>query len=92
MPLFSTKDIFFGFVKGFFAIWQLWLFLGFLALIKFAYMIWDKNRLAKSGINEIDHMDGLTFEKYLQVLFVKLGYRVERTQYIGDYGADLVAS
>lgn len=55
-------------------------------------MLWEKNRLAKSGINEIDHMDGLTFEKYLEVLFEKLSYRVERTQYLGDYGADLVTS
>jgi Predicted endonuclease distantly related to archaeal Holliday junction resolvase and Mrr-like restriction enzymes len=92
MPIVSTKDIFFGFVKGFLAIWQLWLFLGVLALIKFAYMLWDKNRLAKSGINEIDQMDGLTFEKYLEALFEKLGYRVERTQYVGDYGADLVTT
>lgn len=72
--------------------WQLWLFLGALALLKLAYKLWEKNRLAKSGINEIDHMDGLTFEKYLEALFEKLGYRVERTQYVGDYGADLVTS
>ncbi|HHV16370.1 MAG TPA: restriction endonuclease [Gelria sp.] len=47
-------------------------------------------RLARSGINDIDKMDGKTFEKYLEVLFNKLGYRVERTRYVGDYGADLV--
>jgi restriction system protein len=92
MPLFSIKDVFPAFVKRFLALWQVWLFLAALALIKFAYMLWDKNRLAKSGINEIDQMDGLTFEKYLEALFEKLGYRVERTQYVGDYGADLVTS
>ncbi len=37
-------------------------------------------------------MSGKTFEKYLEVLFEKLGYRVERTRYIGDYGADLVTA
>jgi restriction system protein len=37
-------------------------------------------------------MSGKTFEKYLEVLFEKLGYRVERTRYVGDYGADLVTS
>lgn len=37
-------------------------------------------------------MDGKTFEKYLEVLFEKLEYRVERTKYIGDYGADLVTT
>ena len=47
-------------------------------------------RLSQSGINDIDKMDGKTFEKYLEVLFKKLGYRVERTRYVGDYGADLV--
>jgi restriction system protein len=48
--------------------------------------------LAKSGIADIDKMDGKTFEKYLKVFFEKLGYKVERTKYIGDYGADLVAT
>ncbi len=50
---------------------------------------YEKQRLAKSGIDDIDQMSGKTFEKYLEVLFEKLGYRVERTPYIGDYGADL---
>lgn len=92
MPLFSTKDIFFALVKGMLALWQMWLILGVMALIKLAYILWEKNRLSKSGIAEIDHMDGITFEKYLEALFEKLGYRVERTQYVGDYGADLITS
>ena len=49
-----------------------------------------KKRLAASGIAEIDRMDGLEFEQYLEVLFGKLGYKVERTRYVGDYGADLI--
>lgn len=53
---------------------------------------YEKQRLAKSGIADIDQMSGKTFEKYLEVLFEKLGYRVERTRYIGDYGADLVTA
>ena len=92
MPLFSTKDIFFALVKGMLALWQMWLILGVMALIKLAYILWEKNRLSKSGIAEIGHMDGITFEKYLEALFEKLGYRVERTQYVGDYGADLITS
>lgn len=36
-------------------------------------------------------MDGLAFEQYLEVLFGNLGYKVERTRYVGDYGADLIA-
>ena len=92
MPIFSTKDIFFAFVKGMLALWQMWLILGVMALLKLAYILWEKNRLSKSGIGDIDHMDGITFEKYLEALFDKLGYRVERTQYVRDYGADLITS
>jgi restriction system protein len=49
-------------------------------------------RLHRSGINEIDEMLGLDFERYLEWLFRQLGYSVERTAYQGDYGADLVVS
>lgn len=47
-------------------------------------------RLSKSTIWEIDHMSGEDFEKYLEILFKKKGYQVERTAYVGDYGVDLV--
>jgi len=90
MPPTFNKDIIFALVKGFLAQWQLWLFFGVIVLIKFARILWEENRLSKSGICEIDTMDGLTFEKYLEVLFERLGYKVERTQYTGDYGADLI--
>jgi len=46
--------------------------------------------LAEAGIDQIDHMDGLGFEQYLEVLYKRLGYRVQRTPYAGDWGADLV--
>jgi restriction system protein len=59
-------------------------------LIKLIFLWNEKKRLARSGVNEIDQMNGKTFEKYLEVLFKKLGYQVERTRYVGDYGADLV--
>lgn len=49
-----------------------------------------KKRLAASGIADIDTMDGKALEQYLEVLFSKLGYKVERTRYVGDYGADLI--
>lgn len=54
----------------------------------FAYQ--RKKGLAASGIADIDTMDGKAFEQYLEVLFSKLGYKVERTRYVGDYGADLI--
>lgn len=72
--------------------WPLWAIMIALALGKLAFQLWEKQKLAKSGIADIDQMSGKTFEKYLEVLFEKLGYRVERTRYIGDYGADLVTT
>ncbi|MDF2627060.1 MAG: hypothetical protein K0R39_891 [Symbiobacteriaceae bacterium] len=35
-------------------------------------------------------MTGLEFEKYLEILFNRLGYQVERTRYVGDQGGDLI--
>jgi HJR/Mrr/RecB family endonuclease len=32
------------------------------------------NRMSKSGIRDIDQMDGFQFEVYLEALFKKLGY------------------
>lgn len=49
-------------------------------------------RLKKSGIAEIDKMEGVQFEKYLGHLFRSQGYKAEVTQAAGDYGADLVLS
>ena len=37
-------------------------------------------------------MDGKTFERYLGLLFEKLGYTVERVGHVGDFGADLILS
>jgi restriction system protein len=49
-------------------------------------------RLARSGIGEIDRMDGRTFEERLAVLFRQLGYKVDLVGRTGDFGADLVVS
>lgn len=64
--------------------------MGLCLCIKRFLVLREKWELSKSGIDQIDRMSGQAFEKYLEVLFEKLGYRVERTRYIGDYGADLV--
>lgn len=71
-------------------LWPLWLLLGIIVLIKYALYLLEKQKLSRSGISEVDKMDGRTFEKYLECLFEGLGYKVERTRYIGDYGGDLV--
>jgi len=79
-----------AFLKGILELWYIWLILGLFLLAKIIFYLLEKQKLAKSGIADIDSMDGKRFEKYLEVLFERLGYRVVRTRYIGDYGADLV--
>lgn len=54
------------------------------------FALLEKRRLSKSGIEEIDKMSGYAFEKYLEALFERLGYRVERTGRVGDFGSDLI--
>lgn len=49
----------------------------------------------KSNISYIDHMSGRDFEKYLEQLFIRLGYSVNRVgtswyDHRGDFGADLI--
>jgi len=75
-------------------LWPLWLLLGMLivspAALRLGFSWYERRRLARSGIWEIDRMDGLTFERFLEGLFQGLGFRVERTRFRGDYGADLL--
>ncbi|POR28629.1 restriction endonuclease [Paenibacillus polymyxa] len=47
-------------------------------------------RLKRSGITQIDKMDGVQFEHYLGHLFRFQGYKAEVTQATGDFGADLI--
>ncbi|MGG3662981.1 restriction endonuclease [Bacillus gobiensis] len=49
-----------------------------------------EDRLKRSDIKEIDHMDGVQFEYYLAALFKHIGYKVKTTKASFDYGADLV--
>lgn len=49
-----------------------------------------ERRLSRSGIDEIDAMGGVVFERRLAHLFSSLGYRVEQTRALGDFGADLI--
>jgi restriction system protein len=51
-----------------------------------------QQKLKKSGILEVDKMNGKVFEEYLQVLLRNKGYKVNLTSVTGDYGADLVLS
>jgi restriction system protein len=49
-------------------------------------------RLKKSGMSDIDKMEGTQFENYLVHLFRAQGYDAKVTQPIGDFGADLIIS
>lgn len=79
-----------GLVHAFLEFWPLWLLIIAVALAKLVWRGYQLHRLSKSGIAEIDRMDGGTFEIFLSTLFRRLGYHVEVTRLRGDYGADLV--
>ena len=79
-------------VRTLLGMWYLWLLLGGIALARLLLWLNEQRTLARSGIAEIDAMDGHTFEQRLGVLFRGLGYGVEQTRYRGDFGADLVVS
>jgi restriction system protein len=81
-----------AFLTGLAQMWYVWLILGLVLIGKLVFYLLEQQKLMKSGVADIDKMDGKTFEKYLKVLFEKLGYNVERTRYIRDYGADLVTT
>jgi len=68
--------------------------IGIAAVFLIMYLINEARvtRLRRSGIAEIDKMDGIQFEKYLEQLFRLQGYKANATQAQGDYGADLVIS
>jgi len=73
-------------------LWPLW---GLLFVIWLAIELQrqqQRRRLARSGISEVDEMDGRTFEVFLSTVFERLGYDVQVTKYRGDYGADLVVA
>jgi restriction system protein len=74
-------------------LWWLWLLVGLVLAAKAARFLWEDRRLRRSGIREIDVMDGRTFERRLGVLFRGLGYRVEATGSAGgDFGCDLLVT
>lgn len=77
-------------VEALLVLWPLWLLIGLVGAGKLAFELYRLRRLAKSGISEIDAMDGRMFEQFLGTLFRRFGYQVETTRYQSDYGADLV--
>ena len=82
----ATKGLF----SGLLAEWQLWGAIVSLVIVIGALRLYRMRRLARSGIAQVDKMDGRTFEEFLVTVFRRLGYRAELTPYTGDFGADLV--
>jgi restriction system protein len=70
--------------------WPVLIVLVVLAIASTAVQIYGSLRLSRAGIHAIDAMNGETFERRLERLFLSLGYGVERTPYRGDFGADLI--
>lgn len=94
-PVLSPGTLFVALLQGFpmllRTVWPFLLLAGAVFFLReILPAILERRRLAAAGIGDIDQMDGLTFEKYLSVLFARRGYAVERTPYVGDWGADLV--
>ncbi len=72
------------------ALWPVWTFCVFILAARIVWRIYQIALLSRSGIHDIDRMDGRTFEHYLRAVFARQGYQVELTRYVGDYGADLI--
>jgi restriction system protein len=80
-----------------------WIFtvvlLGILALIAWPLIRWwrrlqsrraYRQMLRAANMGVIDGLPGAAFEEVLGLLFEDLGYRVQQTKAVGDFGADLV--
>jgi restriction system protein len=90
----STPNLLAPLLKGFlqvtFAYWPVWLAVGVVGLGKLLLRLHQLRRLSRSGIADVDRVDGRAFETFLGTLFKRLGYSVDITKHRGDYGADLI--
>lgn len=58
--------------------------------LRFIYRAYQHDKLSRTGIFDIDEMEGLEFENRLKIMFENLGYKVEHTGKSGDAGVDLI--
>lgn len=79
--LFALHTAYWFFLPMLFGLLFLWV------LLRQSYRQWRK--LASADLEYIDALSGRKFEEYLMVLFDRLGYEVESTEYF-DKGADLI--
>ncbi len=59
-------------------------------VLRLIYREYQRDKLSKTGIFDIDKMSGPEFENRLVVLYKNLGYQVEHTGKSGDLGVDLI--
>ncbi len=71
--------------------WPVLLILGVAITAKIIFDRAARKSLQSTGLPAIEAMDPLTFEKYLEALFVGLGYKVEKTRAVGDNETELLA-
>ena len=75
------------------SLWPLGLLFSIVVAGRVATALWRGSRLRRSGIRQIDRMSHAAFQRRLGLLFLDLGYQVERVGgAAGEYGADLVVS
>jgi hypothetical protein len=65
MQIDFSKIFLSGLIHALVQLWYVWLVLGIIVIGKFIFYLLEKQKLAKSGITDIDSMDGKKFEKYL---------------------------
>jgi restriction system protein len=59
-------------------------------LLSLGQWLYFRYYIARAGLEDVDEMTGWEFEKWLNRLFERCGFGVERTPYRGDFGADFV--
>jgi len=73
------------------SLFTLLIVLGLVAFIIYQlYKVVQHEKLARTGIFDIDEMEGTEFENRLKIMFENLGYKVEHTGKSGDAGVDLI--
>ena len=70
--------------------WYIWLLLLIVVIVKITRRFNRIYKMNKAGLPEIDKMSGEDFEIFLEQLFKKHSYKVERVGRMADYGGDLI--
>lgn len=73
------------------------LYIAALGGIWFYYFVYLKEQARRQAllaldIDQVDTMDGIEFENYVEALFRRDGYKTKGTPRTGDYGVDLIAT